>query len=204
MAQLTQGKAHKAARLQFKGDAATRPIKLITNAFTVGLLSGAMEESVNLLNADLLAKDRGIEISSTGSTETGAFSTLVACTLETDKGTYAAAGTTFGNEFLRLVKLDSFQMDAYLDGLMLLYKHQDVPGLIGAIGTTFGKHQVNISHLALGREKNVPGGNAIAVLNLDNEPSDAALKEVIAHPHVTAVKLVKLPPAGAPLPWFGL
>jgi D-3-phosphoglycerate dehydrogenase len=204
MAQLTQGKAHKAARLQFKGDAATRPIKLITNAFTVGLLSGAMEESVNLLNADLLAKDRGIEISSTGSTETGAFSTLVACSLETDKGTYTAAGTTFGNEFLRLVKLDSFQMDAYLDGLMLLYKHQDVPGLIGAIGTTFGKHQVNISHLALGREKNVPGGNAIAVLNLDNEPSAAAMQEVSSHPHVTAVKLVKLPPAGAPLPWFGL
>lgn len=204
MAQLTQGKAYKAAKLHFKGDAATRPIKLITNAFTVGLLSGAMEESVNLLNADLLSKDRGLEISATTSTEVGAFSTLVSCTLETDSGTYGAAGTTFGNEFLRLVKLDDFHLDAYLDGLMLLYRHKDVPGLIGAVGTAFGKHQVNISHMALGRERNEPGGNAVAVLNLDNAPSDAALDEVKSHPNVTSVKLVSLPPAGAPLPWFGL
>ena len=204
MAQLTQGKPHKAARLQFKGDAATRPIKLITNAFTAGLLSSALAESVNILNAEMLAKERGIEISSTGSSEVGAFSTLVAATVETDEGTMSAAGTTFGNEFLRLVRLDDYQMDAYLDGLMLLYRHRDVPGLIGAIGTTFGKHAVNISHMALGREKNEPGGKAIAVLNLDNEPSEAALKEVSDHEDVTGVQVVSLPPAGAPLPWFGL
>jgi D-3-phosphoglycerate dehydrogenase len=204
LAQLTQGRPHKAARLQFRGDAAQRPIKLITSAFTAGLLSTALPDSVNILNAEMLAKDRGIEISATGSSEVGAFSTLIAASVETDAGTIHAAGTTFGNEFLRLVKLDNFQMDAYLDGLMLLYRHRDRPGLIGAIGTTFGRHNVNISHLALGRERNEPGGQAIAVLNLDNEPSAMALAEVAAHPDVTGVELVKLPPAGAPLPWFGL
>jgi D-3-phosphoglycerate dehydrogenase len=204
LAQLTQGRPHKAARLQFRGDAAQRPIKLITSAFTAGLLSTALPDSVNILNAEMLAKDRGIEISATGSSEVGAFSTLIAASVETDAGTVHAAGTTFGNEFLRLVKLDNFQMDAFLDGLMLLYRHRDRPGLIGAIGTTFGRHNVNISHLALGRERNEPGGQAIAVLNLDNEPSASALQEVAAHPDVTGVELVKLPPAGAPLPWFGL
>ncbi len=204
LAQLTQGRPHQAARLQFRGDAAQRPIKLITSAFTAGLLSTALPDSVNILNAEMLAKDRGIEISATGSSEVGAFSTLIAASVETDAGVIHAAGTTFGNEFLRLVKLDNFQMDAYLDGLMLLYRHRDRPGLIGAIGTTFGRHNVNISHLALGRERNEPGGQAIAVLNLDNEPSAMALAEVAAHPDVTGVELVKLPPAGAPLPWFGL
>ena len=204
IAQLTQGQPHKAVRLQLKGDAATRPTKLITNAFTAGLLQSALADTVNILNADMLARDRGIQISTTGSTEVGAFSTLVSATVETDGGTLQAAGTTFGNEFLRLVKLEDFQMDAYLDGLMLLYRHKDRPGLIGAIGTTFGKHGVNISHLALGRERNEPGGQAVAVLNLDNEPSAAALQEVSSHPDVTGVQLVKLPPAGAPLPWFGL
>lgn len=204
MAQLTQGQPHKAVRLQFKGDVASRPTKLISNAFTCGLLSTALAEGVNILNADMLAKDRGIQISSTSSTEIGAFTTLVSAAVDTDQGTVVAAGTTFGNEFLRLVRLDDFQMDAYLDGLMLLYRHKDRPGLIGAIGTTFGKHAVNISHLALGRERNDPGGQAVAVLNLDNEPSAAALKEVAAHPDVTGVQLVKLPKAGAPLPWFGL
>lgn len=204
LAQLTAGRPHKAARLQFRGDAANRPIKLITNAFTTGLLSAALADGVNILNAEMLARDRGIEVSATGSSEVGAFSTLIAASVETDQGIVHAAGTTFGNEFLRLVRLEDYQMDAYLDGLMLLYRHKDRPGLIGAIGTTFGKHHVNISHLALGRERNEPGGQAVAVLNLDNEPSAAALQEVAAHPDVTGVQLVKLPPAGAPLPWFGL
>ena len=110
----------------------------------------------------------------------------------------------FGHDFLRLVRLGEYQLDAYLDGLMLIYRHKDVPGLIGAIGTTFGKHQVNISHMALGREKNEPGGNAVAVLNLDNEPSAAALKEVADHKDVTGIQLVRLPAPGAPLPWLGL
>jgi D-3-phosphoglycerate dehydrogenase len=77
-----------------------------------------------------------------------------------------------------------------------------MPGLIGFIGTVFGKHKVNIAHMALGRERNEPGGDAVAVLNLDNEPSAVALEEVRRHAEVTGVELVKLPPAGAPLPWL--
>ncbi len=204
LAQLTQGCAHKAARLHCKGDAASRPVNLIANAFTAGLLSEALDQSVNILNAEMLAKERGIDISSTSSSETGAFSTLITASVETNQGTETAAGTTFGNEFLRLVRLEKFPMEAYLDGLMLLYRHLDVPGLIGAIGTVLGKHGVNISHMALGREKNEPGGQSIAVLNLDNEPSDEALQEISAHKHVTGVQLVRLPRAGAPLPWFGM
>jgi D-3-phosphoglycerate dehydrogenase len=122
----------------------------------------------------------------------------------TDDRERSAAGTIFGQEFLRLVRLDHFQLDAYLDGLMLLYLHRDVPGLIGAIGTVCGQHQVNISHMALGRLENKPGGDAVAVLNLDNEPSEAAIEEICRHPDVMGVRLVKLPEAGAPLPWLGL
>jgi D-3-phosphoglycerate dehydrogenase / 2-oxoglutarate reductase len=102
------------------------------------------------------------------------------------------------------VKLDNYQMDAYLDGLMLVYRHRDVPGLIGAIGTTFGKHNVNISCMALGREQSAPGGNAIAILNLDNQPSAQALSEVSGHKDVTGVQLVTLPKAGASLPRLGI
>ena len=204
LAQLTKGQGIKAARLNFRGDAASRPTKLITNAFTSGLLTAALEANVNIINAEMMARERGIQVTSSSSTDTGAFATLVSATVETDQGEMTAAGTTFGNDFLRLVRLGEYQLDAYLDGLLLIYRHLDVPGLIGAIGTTFGKHNVNISHMALGREKNVPGGNAIAVLNLDNEPSAAALQEVKDHPDVTGVELVHLPPAGAPLPWLGL
>jgi D-3-phosphoglycerate dehydrogenase len=61
---------------------------------------------------------------------------------------------------------------------------------------------VNIADMALGRERNVPGGSSVAVLHLDNEPSAEALTEVGNHPEVTGIELVKLPPAGAPLPWL--
>jgi D-3-phosphoglycerate dehydrogenase / 2-oxoglutarate reductase len=204
VAQLNGSTPIKSAHLDLKGEASSKPMKLIANAFTSGLLSIVLEESVSIVNADLLARERGIAITESGSSEIGAFSTLVAATVETDKGKLCAAATMFGNEFLRLVRLGEYQLDAYLDGLMLIYRHKDVPGLIGAIGTTFGKHQVNISHMALGREKNEPGGDAVAVLNLDNEPSAEALGEVSAHPDVTGVQLVHLPAPGAPLPWLGL
>ncbi len=85
---------------------------------------------------------------------------------------------------------------------MLIYRHRDVPGLIGYIGTIFGKHGVNIAHMSLGREIDEPGGDAIAVLNLDSVPSPEVLDEIRAHPEVTSVELVQLPPAGAPLPWL--
>jgi D-3-phosphoglycerate dehydrogenase / 2-oxoglutarate reductase len=203
LAQHTRGSAVKSAKITYRGEAASRPTKLITNAFTAGLLQHALED-VNIINAELLARERGIRITETTSTTSSDFASMVSVTLDTSDGERQAAGTIFGNEFLRLVRLDDYQMDAFLDGLLLVYRHRDVPGLIGAIGTTFGKHQVNISRMALGRERNTPGGKSIAILNLDNEPSDAALKEVASHPEVTGVQLVKLPRAGAPLPWLGL
>lgn len=204
LAQLSQGQAIRGAKILLRGEAASKPAKLLSNAFTTGLMDVALDSGVNIVNAEVVAKDRGLSISTSTEAKAGAFSTLVSATILTESGELTAAGTMFGNEFLRLVKLDNYQMDAYLDGLMLIYRHKDVPGLIGAIGTTFGKHNVNISCMALGREQSAPGGNAIAILNLDNEPSAQAMSEIQGHPDVTGVQLVKLPKAGASLPRLGI
>jgi D-3-phosphoglycerate dehydrogenase len=181
---------------------AAKNTKLITASFTSGLLEAAMDDNVNIVNAELMAKERGIEITESSSSEVGDFSTLIQATIDTEHGNPTAAGTVFGKQFLRLVRLGTFTLDAYLDGLMLIFRHRDVPGLIGFIGTMFGQHGVNIAHMSLGRENDEPGGNAIAVLNLDNAPTPEILAEIRAHPDVTAVELVKLPTAGAPLPWL--
>ena len=202
LAQMNRGSSVKAANLVYRGDAATKNTKLIGNAFAAGLLEAALEDSVNIVNADMMAKERGIKIVESTSTETGDFSTLIKATVETEQGELTAAGTIFGKQFLRLVRLGPYSLDAYLDGLLLVYRHVDVPGLIGFIGTVFGRHNVNIAHMALGRERNEPGGNAVAVLNLDNEPTPAALAELQQKPEVQSVQLVKLPPAGASLPWL--
>ncbi len=191
----------KSAHIQFRGEVAAKKTKLITSSFATGLLCSAFDENVNIVNATMIAADRGIEITESSTSESGDFSTILSATITTDTGELTASGTMFGHEFLRLVRLGNFQLDAYLDGLLVIYRHRDVPGLIGLIGTTFGKHNVNIAHMALGRTRNEPGGEAIGVLNIDTEPSAEALAEIRAHENVTSVEVVKLPLAGEPLPW---
>jgi D-3-phosphoglycerate dehydrogenase len=190
------------ARIHYRGEAAAKKTKLMTASFAAGLLEAALEDQANIVNAEMLARERGIEITESSSSEAGNFSTLITASIMTEKGELTASGTTFGHEFLRLVRLGNFHLDAYLDGLMLIYRHRDVPGLIGFIGTILGKHKVNIAHMALGRESNEPGGDSIAVLNLDSPPSAEALDELAKHADVQGVELVRLPPAGAPLPWL--
>lgn len=202
LAQLSKGAAVKSAELLYRGEVANRNTRLVTAAFTAGLLDSALDEAVNIVNAELLAKDRGLMVTEATSTEIGDFSTLIRASIETSNGPISATGTVFGKQFLRLVKLGQFSLDAYLDGLLLIYRHTDRPGLIGFIGTVMGRHNVNIAHMALGREKAEQGGNAVAVLNLDDVPPPEALAEVKGHANVTAVEVVRLPPAGSPLPWL--
>lgn len=193
----------KAAKLEYRGDAASKNRNLMNSAFAAGLLEAALDEKVNIVNAELMARDRGIEFEETCSSDSKSFSTLIQATLVTDSGDIVAAGTIFGNQFLRLVRLGDYHMESYLDGQLLIYHHLDLPGLIGYIGTVLGKHDVNIANMALGRQKDEPGGHSTAVLNLDSEPSEAAVKEISEHENVEGVELVHLPPAGAPLPWVG-
>lgn len=203
LSQLSRGSNVQSVNLQYKGDVASRPTKLITSAFVTGLMGTAVDQ-INIVNAEMIARDKGLTVTTASVSESGPFTTLISATVVTDKGEQCASGTTFGNEFLRLVKINNYVIDAYLDGLMLIYRHKDVPGLIGSIGTALGKHKVNISSMALGREKNQPGGNAVAILNLDNEPSPAALEEVSKHPDVTGVQLVKLPGLNESIPKIGI
>src|SRR5437660_5274877 len=199
-AQMCQG-AIRRAELKYHGEVARRSTRLITAAFTAGLLEYRLAEQVNIVNAELLARERGIDIVEQISPKKGDFGTLVHAEVVTDKKTYIAAGTLFGNQFLRVVQIGPYRLDTYIDGILLVFTHRDVPGLIGYIGTIFGKHHVNIAQMTVGRQ--LPGGEAIAVLNLDSDPPEEALKEVRSHPQISSLSVVKLPPAGQMPAWFG-
>ena len=84
------------------------------------------------------------------------------------------------HELEALVQLGPYHLDSFMDGTMLIFTHRDVPGLIGFIGTIFGKHAVNITQMTVGRQ--LPGGEAIAVLNLDAQPPDEAPKDGVGNP----------------------
>ena len=118
------------------------------------------------------------------------------------KRQHKAAGTMFGQNMPRLVQLGEFRLDAFLDGVLLIFTHRDVPGIIGTVGTIFGAHKVNIAQMAVGRASHHPGGEAIGVLNLDTRPPAAALKEVASHPDITSLSIIELPAAGELPTWL--
>jgi len=199
-AQLAQGPILK-AELVYRGDLARKSTKLLTAAFAAGLLEKSLAESVNLINAELLARERGIEIVESANPNKGDFANLLHSEVFTDKKSLPASATLFGNQYLRLVQLGPYRMESYLDGVLLVFMHRDVPGLIGFIGTAFGRHNVNIASMNVGRQQ--PGGEAIAVLNLDSPPPEEALKEIRAHDKIFNLNVVKLPPVGEMPVWFG-
>ena len=198
-AQMDRGTV-KGARLSYRGEVATKNTRLITASFAAGWMEAALDEPVNLVNAEVLAKERGIAIVEETSTDPGDFGSLIQAEVTTDEKTYLAAGALFGKEFVRLVKIGPYRLDAHLDGHLLIFTHHDRPGLIGFIGTTFGRHGVNIAQMNVGRE--VPGGLAIGVVNLDAIPSQAALDELKAHADIVSLSVITLPEPGAIPPWL--
>ncbi|OWK38856.1 phosphoglycerate dehydrogenase [Fimbriiglobus ruber] len=198
-AQMCRGQIKKVT-LTYKGDLAGRKTKLLTSAFTAGLLESRLAPGVNLVNAEVFARERGIEIVAVASPKKDDFASLMQADVETDEKTYTAAGTLFGNQYLRLVRLGHFRLEAYLDGVLFIFSHFDRPGLIGFVGTTFGKHGVNIAAMNLGRQ--TPGGEAIGVLNLDGLPPQEAVDAAAAHEHIASVSVVKLPPEGEMPAWL--
>ena len=194
--------AAKSCRLLYRGEIADRETRVLTAAFAAGLLQSALDEEVNLVNAELLLRERGIELSTESRTDMGAFRSSMTVEVSTDQGEHKATGTVFGQSMPRLVALDGYRLEAYLDGCLLVFTHVDVPGIIGGVGTVFGKHGVNIGQMAVGRASDQPGGDAVGVLNLDAEPSPEALQDVRNLPSIGSAKVIHLPPAGELPTWL--
>ena len=100
------------------------------------------------------------------------------------------AGVLFGGSEPRVVQIDEYRLEARPEGIVLIMQNQDVPGVIGQVGTLLASHGVNIGEWRLGRVQ--PGGEALSFINLDSEPSDAVLNELAVIPAVTQAKVVRL------------
>jgi D-3-phosphoglycerate dehydrogenase len=192
LAQLDDGPP-RSCSIAYRGEIASRNTRLVTAAFAAGLLESAIED-VNIVNAEMLLRERGIELVEQSRTDPGAFSSVVAVDLVSGDRVHRAAGTLFGHAMPRLVQLEGHRLEAYLDGVLLVFTHQDVPGIIGRVGTAFGQLGVNIAQMTVGRS--TPGGEAIGVLNLDQEPSAEAIAALLACPGIHSARVVKLPTAG--------
>ena len=189
----------RSCSIAYRGEIASRNTRWGTAAFAAGLLESAIED-VNIVNAEMLLRERGIELVEQSRTDPGAFSSVVAVDLVAGDRVHRAAGTLFGHSMPRLVQLEGHRLEAYLDGLLLVFTHHDVPGIIGRVGMAFGAQGVNIAQMTVGRS--APGGDAIGVLNLDQEPSKEALAAVLACDGVRSARVVKMPAAGRLPNWL--
>ena len=157
-------------RLLYRGEIADRDTKVLSAAFAAGLLDQVLDDDVNIVNAEWLLRERGVEVSEELRHDMGAFRSAMSAAVVSDSGSCEATATLFGERMPRLVNLDGYRLEAFMDGCLLVFRHSDVPGIIGTVGTIFGSHDINIAQMAVGRAGDAPGGEAIGVLNLDSAP----------------------------------
>ncbi|TWT48891.1 phosphoglycerate dehydrogenase [Botrimarina hoheduenensis] len=191
----------ESCRLTYRGELADKETKILASAFAAGLLERAMGEEVNLINAESLLTERGIQLVTESCSTQGAFRASMSVEVAGGGKSHTLIGTLLGQDMPRLVSIDGYRLEAFLDGTMLVFTHKDVPGIIGAIGIALGEGGVNIAQMAVGRDK--PGGDAIGVLNVDGDISDSALSAVRAHKAISSATVVQLPAAGTLPHWLG-
>jgi len=189
-------------RLSYKGEVAKKDTRLLSSAFAAGLLEHALASGVNIVNAGVLLHERGIELVEQRCADIGDFSSMITAEVVTSKKTSSASGVLFGNNMPRLVQKGGCRLESYLDGVLMIFAHRDIPGVIGKVGSIFGRHRVNIAQMSVGRSTDRPGGEAIGNLALDSTPPAEALAEVLAMEDVQQAWIVKLPPAGELPPWL--
>jgi len=191
-----------ACQLNYRGEVADKDTKLLNASFCAGLLQKAMADDVNIINSEMLLRERGIELTENRNRELGAFSSSITAEVSGSGQRVKAGVTVFGNNMSRLISIDDYRLEAYLDGHMLFFTHTDVPGIIGRVGTVFGQHQVNIGQMSVGRATQQPGGHAIGVLNLDGVPPKIALDQLMAISAIEKVQMVELPALGVLPDWL--
>lgn len=188
-------------KVTYRGELAGKDTRVLNNAFCAGLLERIVED-VNVVNAEMLLRERGIELGEEKQREPGAFSSSVTVEVSGEGQTVTASGAILGQEMPRLVMLDGYRLESFLDGKMLIFAHNDVPGIIGQVGTIFGSHGINIAQMAVGREGHGPGGPSIGVLSVDGDVSAEALEEVNRIEAIKKVRVIDLPPAGQLPSWL--
>jgi D-3-phosphoglycerate dehydrogenase len=156
-----------------------------------GTLSGVSPETVNLVNALAVARDRGLSISETSHEERGDYTALLRVTLASDKGRHFVEGTIFDKGDSRIVSVDGRALEFRPRGVALYVLNQDVPGVVGLVGSILGRAGVNIADFTLSRGEGSRAGRAAAVLRVDTVPSREVVHELESSDPIEEVRIVE-------------
>jgi D-3-phosphoglycerate dehydrogenase len=175
LASITAGGVTKVETV-YRGAIGDMNVTPITAHLLVGLLQPVMEQPINVINAPVLAKQRGLEVEQITSAKVREFSNLLEVTVHTDQQKRSAVGTIIGNRFPRIIAIDGYRMELQPEGHVVVIFNVDRPGVVGKYGTIFGDNQINIADMTFSRKKK--SGLAVVGINLDQAPPKAVMDQI--------------------------
>ena len=178
----------KGIQIEYEGDVADMNTRALTSVVLSGVLKPLLQ-TVNMVSAPAVAKERGITIEETRREQHGAYENYIRITLITERQERSVAGTVFSDGKPRIIQIKGINMEAELGENMLYITNQDKPGFIGRLGTLLGEHQVNIATFNLGRKE--AGDDAIALIEVDGDISEAFLAEITTLEGVLQAKALR-------------
>ncbi|MEW6053494.1 MAG: phosphoglycerate dehydrogenase [Nitrospirota bacterium] len=176
--------------IEFKGEASKINTAPVTIAAIKGFLTPILEETVNFVNAPIIARERGIEVKEMKTSDEGDYQSMVALRLKAKEKESYVAGTLISKKDPRIVFIDKFKVEIVPEGELLFMYNNDRPGVIGNIGTLLGKNKINIARMHFGRE--TPGGMAISVVSIDTHASPKVINEIKKLPNILSIKQIRL------------
>jgi D-3-phosphoglycerate dehydrogenase len=180
-------------RIRYAGELSEVGTHLLRSAVLAGLLNAVLDQKVNVVNAPAIAAARGLTVEEeTRRREHGFPNTLEVASVPENAGEtgFSAEGTVLHDGSPRAINIDGIPLEAQLEGTVLYLRNNDEPGVIGYVGTTLGKHGVNIATFALGRREASRGAEAVSLVRLDGEVTAAILEPIRANTAITQARLL--------------
>ncbi|RLB08928.1 MAG: phosphoglycerate dehydrogenase, partial [Deltaproteobacteria bacterium] len=177
-------------KIDYAGAITEYDLAPLTTAFLKGLLTPVLKDDVNFVNAPFIAQERGIKVTESRSSTSEDFATLITTATKTIEAENIVAGTIFGKDRPRLVRINDFYLEAIPEGHNLLIYNLDKPGVIGMIGTILGKNHININRMQVGQESKKQQN--VILLSTDIPVDDKVLEELQAQENVFSVKRIEL------------
>lgn len=190
VAQAIEGRTDR-VRIRYAGEASEVGSRVLGSAVLVGVLNRVLAQKVNLVNAAAAATARGITVEESTRRRERGFPNTIEVTLSGEHE-LSAEGTVLQDTGPRILRFDGIDLEAPLEGTLLLTRNRDVPGVIGHIGTALGSMGINIATFALGRRAPTRDSEAIALVRLDGEVPDSAAARIREIPSITGARIIRL------------
>jgi D-3-phosphoglycerate dehydrogenase len=176
--------------IDYAGDFQDYDLSPVTTAVLKGLLTPMVKDEVNFVNAEIIAKERGMKVTETTIAESEEYINLLTVHANSGQATSKVAGTIFGKQNPRVVNISNFRLELRPHGRFVLIHNHDKPGAIGSIGTLLGNHNINIARMRVGKEEG--GDKTMIFLRTDDPIPDEVMDKLRELPLIITVTLFEL------------